>query len=157
MIHGGTSFNIIPDSATISGTFRAFNKKSFLALRERIKEVIKAQSVVHRCSADVDFAGTNHESIPPTVNDEGVYEHASMTTSMFLLQNRVVSSMTTSLFLLQNRVVRFDPRRRLHVVATSSVWSSMDFLENEGTQDMRFLDSPLIAPVVMPEDDAHDR
>ncbi|KAM7265910.1 hypothetical protein ACFE04_003593 [Oxalis oulophora] len=35
----GTSFNIIPDSATISGTFRAFNKKSFLALRERIEEV----------------------------------------------------------------------------------------------------------------------
>ncbi|KAM7269398.1 hypothetical protein ACFE04_024895 [Oxalis oulophora] len=80
----GTTFNIIPDSATISGTFRAFNKKSFLALRERIEEVIKAQAAVHRCSADVDFAGTNHESIPPTVNDEGVYEHVRRVTSDIL-------------------------------------------------------------------------
>lgn len=40
MIHGGTAFNVIPDSATIEGTFRAFSKKSFNALRERIKEVI---------------------------------------------------------------------------------------------------------------------
>ena len=39
MIHGGTAFNIIPDAATIAGTFRAFSKKSFYALRERIEEV----------------------------------------------------------------------------------------------------------------------
>ena len=39
MIHGGTAFNVIPDSATVEGTFRAFSKKSFNALRERIKEV----------------------------------------------------------------------------------------------------------------------
>ena len=39
MIHGGTAFNVIPDAATITGTFRAFSKKSFYALRERIEEV----------------------------------------------------------------------------------------------------------------------
>lgn len=39
MINGGTAYNIIPDSAIIAGTFRAFNKKSFNALRERIQEV----------------------------------------------------------------------------------------------------------------------
>jgi IAA-amino acid hydrolase len=40
MIQGGTAFNVIPDSATIAGTFRAFSKKSFFDLRERIEEVI---------------------------------------------------------------------------------------------------------------------
>ena len=39
MINGGTAFNVIPDSATIAGTYRAFSKKSFYALRERIEEV----------------------------------------------------------------------------------------------------------------------
>lgn len=39
MIQAGTTFNVIPDSATISGTFRAFSKKSFNALRKRIEEV----------------------------------------------------------------------------------------------------------------------
>ncbi|GMP58087.1 hypothetical protein CsSME_00021888 [Camellia sinensis var. sinensis] len=75
MIHGGSAFNVIPDSATIAGTFRAFSKTSFYSLRDRIEEVIKAQAVVHRCSAKVDFTGREHPTIPPTVNDEGVHEH----------------------------------------------------------------------------------
>lgn len=40
MIQGGSSFNVIPDSATISGTYRAFSKESFYGLRKRIEEVI---------------------------------------------------------------------------------------------------------------------
>lgn len=75
MIHGGTAFNVIPDAATITGTFRAFSKKSFYALRERIEEVVKAQAAVHRCSAEIDFAGMEQPTIPPTINDERIYEH----------------------------------------------------------------------------------
>lgn len=36
---GGGAFNVIPDSVTIGGTFRAFSKESFLQLKERIEEV----------------------------------------------------------------------------------------------------------------------
>ncbi|XWS63618.1 hypothetical protein CRYUN_Cryun06bG0115800 [Craigia yunnanensis] len=75
MIYGGTAFNVIPDSTTIAGTFRAFSKKSFNALRDRIEEVIKAQAAVHRCSAKIDFSGKDLPMIPPTVNDEKIYEH----------------------------------------------------------------------------------
>ncbi|GFY88342.1 IAA-leucine resistant (ILR)-like 2 [Actinidia rufa] len=84
MIHGGTSFNLIPDSATIAGTFRAFSKKSFYALRERIEEVIKAQAAVHRCSAEIDFVGNEHPTIPPTVNDERIYRHVQEVTRMIV-------------------------------------------------------------------------
>ncbi|BBG94131.1 peptidase M20/M25/M40 family protein [Prunus dulcis] len=76
MIQAGTSFNIIPESATISGTFRAFSKKSFNAIRERIEEVVKGQVAVHRCSAEIEFLGNEHPSIPPTINDERIYEQA---------------------------------------------------------------------------------
>ncbi|KAJ7953682.1 IAA-amino acid hydrolase ILR1-like protein [Quillaja saponaria] len=69
MIKAGTSHNVIPDSATMTGTFRALNNKSFHALRERIEEVIKLQVKVHRCSAEVDFLGNDHPTIPPTTND----------------------------------------------------------------------------------------
>ncbi|KAK8613286.1 hypothetical protein V6N13_101053 [Hibiscus sabdariffa] len=75
MVHGGTAVNVIPDSTTIAGTFRAFSAKRFNALRDRIEEVIKAQTAVHRCSAVIDFSGKNNPTIPPTVNDENVYEH----------------------------------------------------------------------------------
>ncbi|KAL6983615.1 hypothetical protein U1Q18_016997 [Sarracenia purpurea var. burkii] len=84
MIHGGTAFNIIPDSATIAGTFRAFSRKSFYALRERIEEVIKAQAAVHRCSTEIDFEGDEHPTIPPTVNDESIYNHVHKISSMIV-------------------------------------------------------------------------
>ncbi|KAE7999148.1 hypothetical protein FH972_003616 [Carpinus fangiana] len=36
---GGGAFNVIPDSVTIGGTFRAFSRESFMQLRLRIEEV----------------------------------------------------------------------------------------------------------------------
>ncbi|KAJ6356137.1 hypothetical protein OIU78_004279 [Salix suchowensis] len=75
MIHGGTAYNVIPEFATIEGTFRAFSRKSFDALRERIKEVIESQAAVYRCSCEINFTGTEHPTIPPTVNDARIYEH----------------------------------------------------------------------------------
>lgn len=36
---GGGAFNVIPDSVTIGGTFRAFTKESFEQLKKRIEEV----------------------------------------------------------------------------------------------------------------------
>ncbi|XP_052188001.1 IAA-amino acid hydrolase ILR1-like 1 [Diospyros lotus] len=84
MIQGGSAFNIIPDSATIAGTFRAFSKKNFDGLRERIAEVIQAQAAVHRCSAEIDFHGREHPSIPPTVNDEIVSQHVKEISSMIV-------------------------------------------------------------------------
>ncbi|KAG5240840.1 IAA-amino acid hydrolase ILR [Salix suchowensis] len=52
MIHAGTAFNVIPDS------------------------VIEGQAAVHRCTCQVDFAAAEHPSVPPTVNDATIYEHA---------------------------------------------------------------------------------
>ena len=45
MIRGGTGYNVIPDSATMAGTYRAFSKKSFYALRKRIEEVTDKQAL----------------------------------------------------------------------------------------------------------------
>jgi len=39
MIQGGGAFNVIPDSVTIGGTFRAFSNESFTQLRHRIEQV----------------------------------------------------------------------------------------------------------------------
>ncbi|KAJ8773790.1 hypothetical protein K2173_008253 [Erythroxylum novogranatense] len=79
MIQGGTAFNVIPDSATIAGTFRAFSRKGFKALRERIEEVIRGQAAVHRCTSEIDFEGREHPILPPTINDARIYEHARRT------------------------------------------------------------------------------
>ncbi|XP_009613546.1 IAA-amino acid hydrolase ILR1-like 2 [Nicotiana tomentosiformis] len=84
MIEGGHAFNIIPESATISGTYRAFSKKSFYGLRKRIEEVIRAQAAVHRCTVEIDFDGRENPTLPPTINDERIYEHARKVSKMIV-------------------------------------------------------------------------
>ena len=47
MVNAGSAHDIIPDSATIGGTYRAFSKKSFYSLRKRIEEVIAWLCMFH--------------------------------------------------------------------------------------------------------------
>ncbi|KAG6669215.1 IAA-amino acid hydrolase ILR1-like 4 [Carya illinoinensis] len=72
---GGGAFNVIPDSVTIGGTFRAFSKESFMRLRHRIKEVITGQAAVQRCNATVNFFTEEKNFFPPTVNNKGLHEY----------------------------------------------------------------------------------
>lgn len=69
----GNAFNVIPDSVTIGGTFRAFVKSSLLQLKKRIQEVITTQAAVQRCTATVDFFDTE-KAYPPTINDVNLHE-----------------------------------------------------------------------------------
>ncbi|KAJ1420265.1 Peptidase M20 [Sesbania bispinosa] len=71
---GGDAFNVIPDSVTIGGTFRAFARESFNNVKQRIEEVIIKQAGVHRCNATVDFFDEEHPSYPPTINDGDLHE-----------------------------------------------------------------------------------
>ncbi|KAK2654390.1 hypothetical protein Ddye_014246 [Dipteronia dyeriana] len=72
---GGGAFNVIPDSVTIGGTFRAFSKESFMQLKQRIKEVIHGQAAVQRCSAAVDFLDKDKPFFPATVNDKDLHDY----------------------------------------------------------------------------------
>ncbi|KAK7402275.1 hypothetical protein VNO78_14408 [Psophocarpus tetragonolobus] len=71
---GGGAFNVIPDSVTIGGTFRAFSKESFMQLRQRIEQVITGQAGVQRCNATVNFLDEEKGFFPPTVNNGDLHE-----------------------------------------------------------------------------------
>ncbi|KAE8722007.1 IAA-amino acid hydrolase ILR1-like 1 [Hibiscus syriacus] len=70
---GGGVFNVIPDSVTIGGTFRAFSKESFVQLKHRIEEVITKQTSVQRCTAKVTF--DEKYTYPVVFNDKELHEH----------------------------------------------------------------------------------
>ncbi|XP_019170930.1 PREDICTED: IAA-amino acid hydrolase ILR1-like 1 [Ipomoea nil] len=93
MIQGGSSFNVIPDTATITGTYRAFNKDSFYSLKKRIEEIVRAQAAVHRCTVEIDFDGTENPTFPPTlaptINDVRIYEHARKSSSLIVGEDNV--------------------------------------------------------------------
>ncbi|KAJ0551868.1 putative peptidase M20, bacterial exopeptidase dimerization domain, IAA-amino acid hydrolase ILR1 [Helianthus annuus] len=87
MVDGGSQLNVIPDSVSIAGTYRAFSKKTFYALGERIQEVIEAQASVYRCSSsfEVDLEGSEYyPCVPPTVNDERIYKHVVKVSNMMV-------------------------------------------------------------------------
>ncbi|KAL9994547.1 putative peptidase M20, amidohydrolase, bacterial exopeptidase dimerization [Helianthus debilis subsp. tardiflorus] len=71
---GGGAFNVIPDSVTIGGTFRAFSKESFIQLKQRIEEVIIGQATVQRCNATVEFSSKDKPFFPATINDNKLHE-----------------------------------------------------------------------------------
>ncbi|CAK9136280.1 unnamed protein product [Ilex paraguariensis] len=72
---GGGAFNVIPDTVTIGGTFRAFSKENFMQLKQRIKEVITGQAAVQRCNATVNFHEDDMPFYPVTVNNKILHEH----------------------------------------------------------------------------------
>ncbi|KAJ8446122.1 hypothetical protein Cgig2_000919 [Carnegiea gigantea] len=89
---GGGAFNVIPDSVTIGGTFRALLKSSFVRLRQRIEEVITSQAAVQRCTAAVDFFD-NEKVNPPTVNDEKLHAFFSRVATDMLGSRNVKEAM----------------------------------------------------------------
>lgn len=82
--NGGAAFNVIPDSVTIGGTFRAFSKDSFMQLRKRIEEVIIGQAAVHRCNVSIEFNNNDRPFYPPTVNSMELQSHFENTAKLML-------------------------------------------------------------------------
>ncbi|KAK6151899.1 hypothetical protein DH2020_014534 [Rehmannia glutinosa] len=72
---GGHAFNVIPDSVTIGGTFRAFSKEHLMQLKHRIEEVVTLQAAVQRCNASVHFYADEKPFYPVTVNDKDLHKH----------------------------------------------------------------------------------
>ncbi|CAJ2663742.1 unnamed protein product [Trifolium pratense] len=91
---GGSAYNVIPDSVTIGGTFRAFSKQSFNQLKQRIEQVIIGQAAVQRCNATVDFLDEVKPFYPPTINNGDLHEHFVNVAVNMLGINKVESAMS---------------------------------------------------------------
>jgi amidohydrolase len=60
----GTTFNVIPDEATLKGTVRAFDAEVRASMPERLRRIAAGLAAAMRVEIDVDY----HWSYPPTVN-----------------------------------------------------------------------------------------
>ena len=69
-IHAGTAFNIIPETAVMQGTMRAFNAEHRTKLIRRIKEVTTGIATALGTSCDAHF----EDGCPPCVNDDAITE-----------------------------------------------------------------------------------
>src|SRR6185312_11986266 len=71
-IQAGEAPNVIPDTARILGTARAYDREILRVVQRRIEEVATTTAAALRLSATVQFAA----AIPPVINDGAAASHA---------------------------------------------------------------------------------
>ena len=69
-LHAGTAANIIPDTATMYGTLRSFDRAVRETLRRRVKEILDGAAHAGGCMLEY----TLHEGYPAVVNDPSAVE-----------------------------------------------------------------------------------
>src|SRR5204862_3388209 len=70
-VHAGTAFNIIPETAALRGTMRAYSKEDREKLLRRIQEVADGVARAMGATCEVEFADIG---CPPCTNDEKMTE-----------------------------------------------------------------------------------
>ena len=62
--HAGTSFNVIPETAELNGTFRALTPQRRVAIQESLERIARSVAAAHRCTVAFVYYGTT----PVTAN-----------------------------------------------------------------------------------------
>jgi amidohydrolase len=84
--HAGTTFNVIPGEATMSGTTRTFDRKIWNSWPERLEKVIRGVCQ----SMDADYELSYSQGYPPTINDQSMAEVVQKCAVDVVGQDRVV-------------------------------------------------------------------
>lgn len=85
-IHGGDSFNVIPDSVRLAGTVRYFEAEVGQLARARMKAIIDGIAAAHAVVADYDY----FFGYPPTVNWNEPVERARAAAATVLGPDKVM-------------------------------------------------------------------
>lgn len=85
-VHGGTAFNIIPESVELKGTLRTFDADTRERLKRRIHEVADGVAATFRASATPDWT----DGSPAVVNDDAATERLRAVAARVVGAERVV-------------------------------------------------------------------
>ncbi|NLJ59063.1 MAG: amidohydrolase [Tissierellia bacterium] len=86
-MHGGNAANIIPDTAFIEGTIRAFDRDDRELMKNRVVEVAKGVASVFRASANVEY----RMECPSVYNDGELSEFTFNVNEDLLGKNNVIN------------------------------------------------------------------
>jgi amidohydrolase len=86
--HGGTAFNIIPESVELKGTLRTFNADTRSYLHQRILTVVKNLAESMRGRVDIEWI----EGSPAVVNDASYTERLRKVAVQTLGESKVIRS-----------------------------------------------------------------
>lgn len=86
-MHGGNAANIIPDTAFIEGTIRAFDERERELMKRRVVEISKGIAYTYRAEATVDY----RMECPSVYNDASLSEFSIRTNREMLGDGNVLS------------------------------------------------------------------
>jgi amidohydrolase len=89
-LQAGDAFNIIPDTAVLTGTCRSFAPSVWEALPEQFDRVVRHTALACGCEADITFERINR----PTVNDPAMSELVREVAREVVGADRIVSNRT---------------------------------------------------------------
>jgi amidohydrolase len=89
--HGGSSFNIIPDTVELSGTTRTFDREIWSSWPERMEQVIRGVCDSTGASYTLDYT----QGYPPTANDAEMAELARRCAVQVVGEDNVVVPQAT--------------------------------------------------------------
>lgn len=84
--HAGTTFNVIPETATLCGTARTFDKAVWDSWPRRIEDVVKGVCQSMGADYEIRFA----KGYPPTINDHSMAETIRKCAAHVVGENKVV-------------------------------------------------------------------
>jgi len=87
-VHSGDAYNVIPDSAQLSGTVRTFSMEKMSAIEEQVKSLCNGIAQAHGGSAEVSFRVLFH----PVVNEEAATAFAGDICSSMVGEGNVFRS-----------------------------------------------------------------
>jgi len=86
-MHGGNAANIIPDTAFLEGSIRAFDKDERELMRNRVREVSKGLASVFRAEVSIEF----RMECPSVFNDKALSDLALKVNKEMLGENNVIT------------------------------------------------------------------
>jgi amidohydrolase len=84
--HGGSTFNIIPDTVQLSGTTRTFNRDVWMSWPERMETVVRGVCESMGATYELDY----QQGYPPTINDAEMAEMARRCAIQVVGEDKVV-------------------------------------------------------------------
>ncbi len=92
-IHGGDSYNVIPETVTLSGTVRTFNHKVQEQVIVQLKQITQSICSAYGAQASVDY----QKRYPSTINNEAETQNAYQAACEVAGINNVITDMTPSM------------------------------------------------------------
>lgn len=85
-IHGGSSYNIVPDEVTFAGTVRTIYPEDTEYMEKRIPQLIRDIAKANRAEAEIDY----HITYPPVVNDPAMTDFFTESARKVLGPDKIV-------------------------------------------------------------------